>query len=119
MKISDFATFLKGQLFLPELKHKDLVDFLILPVQRIPRYVLLLEVRSYFLFFNCFFQNLSKATKQDHPDKKNIEAAFTAMKEFTEKTNQKKLEREKMISAIQRAKETRLMVLFLLSLKHH
>jgi hypothetical protein len=56
LKVTNFNSFttIQGRMNLPELKHQDLQDFLILPVQRLPRYVILIE-------------NLLRHTKQTHP----------------------------------------------------
>jgi len=54
-----------------------LPSFLIAPVQRIPRYVLLLE-------------EVRKFTKLDHPDRKNIEDAIAGIKKIAALVNETK-----------------------------
>eukprot|EP01111_Echinosteliopsis_oligospora_P011941 TRINITY_DN4042_c0_g1_i2.p1 TRINITY_DN4042_c0_g1~~TRINITY_DN4042_c0_g1_i2.p1 ORF type:complete len:130 (-),score=17.79 TRINITY_DN4042_c0_g1_i2:10-399(-) len=72
-----FAQEIRNCLKNPDLDCKDLVDFLILPVQRIPRYVMLL-------------QDLRKYTPSSHPDFTPLQEALVKMKEFATNINQMK-----------------------------
>jgi len=94
MEVEEFSSFMKSTLANPELKHKDFMDFLILPVQRLPRYVLLLS-------------SLSKYTNTPHPDAKNLIEAMNKLQEFLATTNDKKLQKDKMKDVIKRTKDTR------------
>ncbi|EFA77564.1 pleckstrin domain-containing protein [Heterostelium album PN500] len=61
----------------------DLSAFLIMPIQRLPRYVLLL-------------QDLVKFTSDDHPDYDNLSVALKKMKDVAEYVNEKKREAENL-----------------------
>eukprot|EP00007_Cunea_sp_BSH-02190019_P001933 CAMPEP_0174240512 /NCGR_PEP_ID=MMETSP0417-20130205/19112_1 /TAXON_ID=242541 /ORGANISM="Mayorella sp, Strain BSH-02190019" /LENGTH=805 /DNA_ID=CAMNT_0015319609 /DNA_START=29 /DNA_END=2443 /DNA_ORIENTATION=+ len=62
-------------------KNKDISSFLIMPVQRIPRYALLLD-------------NLLKYTPEDHPDYKDLSEAVTKVKDVANYVNEKAKEAE-------------------------
>jgi len=62
-------------------------DLLIIPIQRIPRYVLLLE-------------QLLKKTRKDHPDKATLEEAVVRLKETAADINKKKGESMKLQAVI-------------------
>lgn len=70
----------------PDLQQLDLMSLLIMPVQRIPRYILLLE------------QLMSKVGK-DHPDFSKLSEALTALKEAASEINQKKKASENQMKA--------------------
>jgi len=61
----------------PELKMMDISSFLIMPIQRIPRYVLLLE-------------DLLKCSPGDHIDNQKLQEALTGIKKVAVEINQKK-----------------------------
>ncbi|KAK5582495.1 hypothetical protein RB653_004080 [Dictyostelium firmibasis] len=61
----------------------DLSAFLIAPIQRIPRYILLL-------------QDLLKNTKESHPDHQDLSLALKKMKDVAEYVNEKKREAENL-----------------------
>jgi len=85
-----FASFLKVRFEDPACKNQPLRSFLILPVQRIPRYRLLLE-------------DMVKNTKETHPDYAQITESLTAIKEVAVQINEsiKKHENRMKIVAIQ------------------
>ena len=58
------------------LKYMDLSNYLIKPVQRLPKYALL-------------FKDLFKHTEKDHPDYKNIKSALDMFLEINRENNQK------------------------------
>eukprot|EP01114_Cavostelium_apophysatum_P019575 TRINITY_DN6346_c0_g1_i1.p1 TRINITY_DN6346_c0_g1~~TRINITY_DN6346_c0_g1_i1.p1 ORF type:complete len:515 (-),score=99.42 TRINITY_DN6346_c0_g1_i1:4-1548(-) len=89
MQSQRFALFIENTLLRPELKHQDLRDFLILPVQRLPRYTMLIE-------------NLNKLTDSDHPDKTNLSQAVFRLKQLTDMANEKAREREKVNEVLER-----------------
>jgi len=72
-----FSQFLRSCLKNPELDCKDLHDFLIMPVQRIPRYVMLIH-------------DLQKNTNTVHPDCAALQDALIKMKEFADNINERK-----------------------------
>ncbi|KAJ5074647.1 faciogenital dysplasia protein [Anaeramoeba ignava] len=63
-------------------------SLLIMPIQRLPRYVLLLE-------------DLFKNTPKNHPDYEHLKKALTEMKATTTKLNDEKSEREKQEKVIE------------------
>jgi hypothetical protein len=63
---------------------QSLDSFLIMPVQRIPRYILLLS-------------ELKKHTPSDHPDYPKITEAWTSMQEVANYVNEKKRESESTV----------------------
>lgn len=67
-----------------DLEHRGLEDFLIRPVQRIPRYFLLL-------------QDLVRHTGTDHPDYVNLDAAAQKVQAVAEYMNEKKREAENIM----------------------
>mmetsp|Transcript_16864 Transcript_16864/g.23464 ORF Transcript_16864/g.23464 Transcript_16864/m.23464 type:complete len:776 (+) Transcript_16864:183-2510(+) len=73
----DFATWCYEQRKLPQLENKDLDDFLIMPVQRIPRYNLLLN-------------DLVKATWVEHPDYQQLCRARDKIGTIAEFVNEQK-----------------------------
>jgi hypothetical protein len=64
-----FATFLKFLKLIPVLEGKTLDDYLIIPVQRIPRYILLLT-------------DLMKHTTVSHGDYKSVQKALLGFQEL-------------------------------------
>lgn len=74
-KIDEFVNFLKKQ----GVTQYQLQSLIIQPIQRIPRYVLLL-------------QNLATTTPSTHPDHQNINTALTRIKEIADLINQRKKE---------------------------
>lgn len=67
-----------------DLEHRGLEDFLIRPVQRIPRYYMLL-------------QDLVRHTGTDHPDYANLDAAAQKVQAVAEYMNEKKREAENIM----------------------
>jgi len=67
-----------------DIEHRGLEDFLIRPVQRIPRYFLLL-------------QDLVRHTSSDHPDYANLAAAAQKVQAIAEYMNEKKREAENIM----------------------
>ncbi len=67
----------------PECENLEISSFLILPVQRIPRYVLLL-------------QDLFKNTPESHADYQNLKKALEKMQSVAEYVNEKKREAENL-----------------------
>ena len=63
---------------------------LINPVQRIPRYSLLIQVQPQLLSFEKgkLFQELLKKTDQAHPDYENLSKAMDELKNFTKNMNE-------------------------------
>ncbi|KAH3764347.1 Guanine exchange factor for Rac 30 [Pelomyxa schiedti] len=80
-KNPDFALWLENATKNPELKGLDIFAFLILPVQRIPRYVMLLQV-------------LVKNSDPSRPDFKKLQEALDRMKTVATGINEKKREVE-------------------------
>jgi len=76
-KNQDFRAFCESVAKRPICKGLSLTDFLIMPVQRIPRYVMLLE-------------SLLKATPVDHPDRTDLSEAFKKMSLVATYVNEKK-----------------------------
>lgn len=76
-----FATFLTETMKSDHMKNMDLPAFLIQPVQRLPRYELLLR-------------ELCKFTPQNHVDYRNLEEAFLKIKETNALINQMKKDEE-------------------------
>jgi len=72
-----FASFLSSAYTAPECQGKDLPSFLITPIQRLPRYVLLL-------------QELLRATPKSHKDYENVVEALSKIKLLTEYINLEK-----------------------------
>eukprot|EP01104_Vermistella_antarctica_P015309 TRINITY_DN498_c0_g1_i2.p1 TRINITY_DN498_c0_g1~~TRINITY_DN498_c0_g1_i2.p1 ORF type:complete len:1180 (-),score=399.95 TRINITY_DN498_c0_g1_i2:156-3695(-) len=79
----EFSRFLAKCEMHPEVGMKDIGAFLILPVQRIPRYEMLLR-------------ELVKHTEVDHPDHAKVQQAAVKMSEVAAYVNQKKAEAENM-----------------------
>jgi len=67
-----------------ELEYKALDDFLILPVQRIPRYIMLLDA-------------IYKYTPASHPDREVVKKASQQMRTFAEKINRRKAAKAKLL----------------------
>ncbi|GAM24874.1 hypothetical protein SAMD00019534_080490 [Acytostelium subglobosum LB1] len=65
----------------------DLASLLIMPIQRIPRYVMLL-------------QDLVKFTNESHADYENLSVALKKMKDVAEYVNEKKREAENLIQVL-------------------
>lgn len=73
-KRREFVEYLKRLEGLPDLQSLDLPSFLILPCQRIPRYLMLVS-------------ELNKWTWTDHPDKQNLEQAVSKWQEVANHVN--------------------------------
>lgn len=71
----------------PKINGQNITSYLITPIQRIPRYVLLL-------------QELLKSTKKFHPDYKILQVAIEEIKNLAEVINKSKREWERMESVI-------------------
>jgi Ran GTPase-activating protein (RanGAP) involved in mRNA processing and transport len=67
----------------PKVNFQDFASFLILPIQRIPRYEMLVG-------------SLFKATWKEHPDYADLEAAAAAMKAISQQVNKTKKTAEKV-----------------------
>lgn len=74
-KSAPFREYLKQLEGLPDLQSLDLPSFLILPCQRIPRYLMLIS-------------ELNKWTWADHPDKQNLEKAVEMWQEVANHVNE-------------------------------
>lgn len=72
-----FKEFLRSAKDDPRTGSKGIIDFLIMPVQRIPRYNLLLA-------------DFLKHTKEDHPDRQAIEKALSLIREVADFINEAK-----------------------------
>ncbi|PRP81651.1 hypothetical protein PROFUN_01158 [Planoprotostelium fungivorum] len=72
-----FAHFLKVQIHHPESNNLDLLSFLITPIQRLPRYILLLE-------------DLIKNTPQDHADYVPLTLAVEKIRGIADHVNEEK-----------------------------
>ncbi|KAJ3423511.1 faciogenital dysplasia protein [Anaeramoeba flamelloides] len=82
-KKRDLAKLLEKQSLLPDVKGLKLTFFLIMPIQRIPRYVMLL-------------QDLVKHTHKKHPDYGNLKESLTKVQEIAMYCNEKKREADQM-----------------------
>lgn len=71
-----FAEFLAAASQDPECKGADLSHFLIMPIQRVPRYVLLMA-------------ELLKMTPEAHPERRSISQCLTALKAMTDYINER------------------------------
>ena len=69
-----FIKFLEGYEGKEVFKYMDLSSFLVMPVQRLPKYVLL-------------FKDLLKSTENSHPDYNDIEKCLEKFKDINEKNN--------------------------------
>jgi len=78
-----FQAFLEKQKLSPESNQLDFASFLIMPIQRIPRYVLLL-------------QDLFKHTRKSHPDYVSLKSALEKMRQVAGYVNEKKREKQKI-----------------------
>eukprot|EP01114_Cavostelium_apophysatum_P001930 TRINITY_DN11694_c0_g1_i1.p1 TRINITY_DN11694_c0_g1~~TRINITY_DN11694_c0_g1_i1.p1 ORF type:complete len:500 (-),score=103.91 TRINITY_DN11694_c0_g1_i1:8-1507(-) len=87
-KREEFAAFLEQCSLNPETHYGVFEDFLILPVQRIPRYIMLLEA-------------LAKKTDAQHSDHASLHEAISKLKEFTEYINDCKRRREEIAHVTQ------------------
>ncbi|KAG0371621.1 hypothetical protein BGX24_001412 [Mortierella sp. AD032] len=70
-----FTEFLKSTARRPECKNLDFQSYLMLPVQRIPRYRMLLEA-------------LLRHTPEDHPDHRKLQTAFESMEQTANFVNE-------------------------------
>ncbi|KAF9124881.1 hypothetical protein BGW39_007840 [Mortierella sp. 14UC] len=70
-----FTEFLKSTARRPECKNLDFQSYLMLPVQRIPRYRMLLE-------------SLLRHTPEDHPDHRKLQTAFESMEQTANFVNE-------------------------------
>jgi hypothetical protein len=89
-KSAEFNKLLKGAYQSPRFKSLDLTSFLILPIQRVPRYILLLEQLVHF-------------TESSHPDYADLVRCVLEVKKTTDHLNDelKKLEVQKKVLEIQ------------------
>eukprot|EP01102_Stenamoeba_stenopodia_P020878 TRINITY_DN8286_c0_g1_i1.p1 TRINITY_DN8286_c0_g1~~TRINITY_DN8286_c0_g1_i1.p1 ORF type:complete len:670 (+),score=210.29 TRINITY_DN8286_c0_g1_i1:111-2120(+) len=78
-----FANWIKERESAPQLGNLHLSDFLINPIQRVPRYVML-------------FQDLLKHTSSDHKDYKNLEKLITELQNVASLINERKRQAEQM-----------------------
>lgn len=76
----------------PECQHLDLASFLIMPIQRIPRYQLLL-------------QDLVNSTRRNHKDYKNLRQALEAIIQIAKYINEQKRTYEEMQKVIKLQEE--------------
>jgi len=83
-KNKEFSAFLKRRMTSAELDYKTLDDFLILPVQRIPRYIMLLEA-------------IYKYTPASHSDREGVRKAAHQMRLLAEKINKRKASAAKVV----------------------
>lgn len=73
----------------PEARNLSLSSYLIMPVQRIPRYTLLLQVcgslkpRVNSILLLCSHQDLLKNTEESHPDYTNLKLAHTRIQQVS------------------------------------
>jgi len=74
---SKFKPFLSAASHNSRCQRLDLLSFLIMPVQRLPRYVLLLK-------------DMFRHTSEDHPDYEDLEQAFKGMEAVTSYVNEQK-----------------------------
>lgn len=82
-KSAAFATFILSTLAQPECKGLGFQGFLLAPVQRIPRYKLLLE-------------DLLKHTEPEHPDFENLRKALKSIQQVASFVNEMIREHEQM-----------------------
>eukprot|EP01117_Protostelium_nocturnum_P002599 TRINITY_DN1336_c0_g1_i2.p1 TRINITY_DN1336_c0_g1~~TRINITY_DN1336_c0_g1_i2.p1 ORF type:complete len:754 (+),score=383.53 TRINITY_DN1336_c0_g1_i2:177-2438(+) len=82
-KIPEFKQFLASREAQPECHHSDLQSFLLEPIQRIPRYEMLLR-------------DLNRKTDKEHPDHKDISAALQKIEEITKWINDAKRNSEQI-----------------------
>jgi len=85
-----FVKFIEDNRAIKEVANRDLLSFLIMPIQRIPRYILLLD-------------DLKKHTPDDLPDKQNIQKGYAKMKEIADylNTSKKKSETQAKMAQLQ------------------
>lgn len=83
-----------------DLHRNDIAALLIMPIQRIPRYVLLLSVWDQclcvFVLLLTIFQDLVKHTEPDHSDYKNLQQAVSHITSIAEFVNHKKQEADNL-----------------------
>jgi len=84
MRLPNFKKFIEDGLAKPGSDHKDITAFLIQPVQRIPRYILLLS-------------DLIKHTSSDHIDYDDLSDALEKIKHVAEFINESKRDSENMM----------------------
>ncbi|EGG20917.1 pleckstrin domain-containing protein [Cavenderia fasciculata] len=84
MTIPSFSQFVKNAEHNVELGDLDIADLLIMPVQRIPRYIMLI-------------QQVRKYTSHDHPDYVPLTKASDAFKKFADGVNERKAMRSRAI----------------------
>lgn len=78
-----FAEFIVKTKEIPEVRGLDLLSYLIMPVQRIPRYILLV-------------QDLIKHTPPEHPDRKLLDLALVKTKGSADRLNEDKRQAERV-----------------------
>eukprot|EP01114_Cavostelium_apophysatum_P021653 TRINITY_DN7619_c0_g1_i1.p1 TRINITY_DN7619_c0_g1~~TRINITY_DN7619_c0_g1_i1.p1 ORF type:complete len:750 (+),score=247.47 TRINITY_DN7619_c0_g1_i1:129-2378(+) len=85
-----FAEYIDKVRATPEVRHLDLLSFLIMPVQRIPRYILLLT-------------DLLKQTPKEHPDHAGISSSLEKIKAVADQLNEakRKAENSNRVATIQ------------------
>ena len=83
-------------------EYETLESFLITPVQRIPRYNLLLGVRIHCIFVTVvrvlsrFSQEILKHTNESHPDYPDLAAAYEKVQETARYVNDRAREAEQL-----------------------
>ena len=78
----------------------DLGDYLIVPIQRLPRYMLLIS-------------SIVKVTKADHPDYQNLNTALGKIREVTDYVNDSIKSNEKMREFMEMVNKGNLKVILL------
>ena len=76
----------------------DLSSYLIQPVQRLPRYEMLIGVRitcTHFAYIQILYQAVVKLTDDGHPEKEKLIAAQKRIKTINDEVNESKRKAEK------------------------
>ena len=96
------AHVLKACAQIPSIGKTQISSFLILPVQRIPRYEMLLGVtRREGVRHSNWPQDLLKHTVKAHPDYSNLAAAFSKIQEVAKYVDEKKAEHERVAKVLE------------------
>eukprot|EP01094_Clydonella_sp_ATCC50884_P025566 TRINITY_DN6768_c0_g1_i1.p1 TRINITY_DN6768_c0_g1~~TRINITY_DN6768_c0_g1_i1.p1 ORF type:complete len:935 (+),score=310.08 TRINITY_DN6768_c0_g1_i1:235-2805(+) len=82
-----FVNFIQSQRLQPECKGLDISSFLILPIQRVPRYQMMLT-------------DLLKRTEESHPDYANLQQAVSRIKDTAEFLNEAKRTSENLAKVV-------------------